>query len=116
MPRRITTAFFLKLLSLVVLATCEIFSIKYQPLRKQRRLLCHDDGARRSSTMLSSATATAARIDRPMLKRQFKVVAEKFPTFLPGDVERIKDKFALKLAARIERLPVKVNVYSLTLT
>ncbi|KAG5392023.1 hypothetical protein IGI04_021986 [Brassica rapa subsp. trilocularis] len=59
--------------------------------------------------MLSSATATAARIDRPMLKRPFKVVAEKFPTFLPRDVERIKDTFALKLAARIERLPVQVS-------
>ncbi|KAL0813256.1 hypothetical protein Bca101_069699 [Brassica carinata] len=59
--------------------------------------------------MLSSATATAARIDRPMLKRPFKVVAVKFPKFLPRDVERIRDTFALKLAARIERLPVQVS-------
>ncbi|KAF3587928.1 hypothetical protein F2Q69_00026617 [Brassica cretica] len=59
--------------------------------------------------MFSSATATATRIDRPMLKRPFKVVAVKFSTFLPRDVERIKDTFALKLAARIERLPVQVS-------
>ncbi|WZZ57402.1 hypothetical protein YC2023_057509 [Brassica napus] len=59
--------------------------------------------------MLSSATATAARIDRPMLKRPFKVVAVKFPKFLPRDVERIRDTFALKLAARIERLPVSFS-------
>ncbi|EFH66282.1 F16A14.4 [Arabidopsis lyrata subsp. lyrata] len=43
------------------------------------------------------------------MKRPFKVTAEKFPTFLPSDVERIKDTFALKLAARIERLPVSVS-------
>lgn len=64
--------------------------------------------------MLSSATATAARIDRPMLKRPFKVVAVKFPKFLPRDVERIRDTFALKLAARIERLPVQVKCFILT--
>ncbi|CAH8391591.1 unnamed protein product [Eruca vesicaria subsp. sativa] len=63
--------------------------------------------------MLSSATA--ARIDRPVfqvgykVRRTFKVTAEKFPTFLPREVERIKDTFALKLASRIERLPVKVS-------
>lgn len=65
--------------------------------------------------MLSSATA-AALIDRPSLhvgckvRRPLKVTAEKLPTFLPRDVERIKDTFALKLASRIERLPVQVNV------
>lgn len=99
---------------LVLLATCEIFSIKYQPLRKKRRLLCHDDGAKKSSTMLS-----AARIDRPVLqvickaKSPLKVAAEKLPTFLPRDVERIKDTFALKLASRIERLPVQVKCFFL---
>lgn len=66
-----------------------------------------------SSTMLSTVTATA--VSRPIfkveckMKRPFKVAAEKFPTFLPSDVEKIKDTFALKLAARIERLPVQVN-------
>ncbi|XP_010495613.1 PREDICTED: uncharacterized protein LOC104772728 [Camelina sativa] len=57
--------------------------------------------------MLSTMTA----VSRPVfkLKRPFKVTAEKFPTFLPSDVERIKDKFALKLATRIERLPVSVS-------
>ncbi|KAG7596946.1 Alpha/beta hydrolase fold-1 [Arabidopsis suecica] len=63
--------------------------------------------------MLSTVTATA--VSRPILKvectikRTFKVTAEKFPTFLPTDVEKIKDTFALKLAARIERLPVSVS-------
>lgn len=35
--------------------------------------------------------------------------------FLFGDVERIKDKFVLKLVVRIERFFVKVNVYFLML-
>lgn len=42
-------------------------------------------------------------------KTRFKVFAEKFPSFLPKEVENIKDPFARKLAARIERLPVHVN-------
>lgn len=41
-------------------------------------------------------------------KTQFKVFAEKFPSFLPKEVENIKDPFARKLAAKIERLPVHV--------
>ncbi|CAA7039325.1 unnamed protein product [Microthlaspi erraticum] len=63
--------------------------------------------------MLSTATVTAG--SRPILKveckmrRSVMVTAEKFPAFLPRDVERIKDTFALKLAARIERLPVQVS-------
>uniref|UniRef100_A0A1J3DYZ7 Putative hydrolase YugF n=1 Tax=Noccaea caerulescens TaxID=107243 RepID=A0A1J3DYZ7_NOCCA len=63
--------------------------------------------------MLSTATVTA--VSWPIskvecrLKRWLKVTAEKFPTFLPRDVERIKDTFALKLATRIERLPVQVS-------
>ncbi|KAL6294841.1 hypothetical protein ACE6H2_002983 [Prunus campanulata] len=41
------------------------------------------------------------------IQRGFRVwsVAE-FPSFLPKEVEKIKDPFARKLAARIERLPV----------
>lgn len=31
-----------------------------------------------------------------------------FPPFLPKELERIRDPFALKLARRIERLPVQV--------
>ncbi|KAF5752055.1 epoxide hydrolase 3 [Tripterygium wilfordii] len=39
----------------------------------------------------------------------FNVVADRFPTFLPKQVEEIKDQFARKLAARIERLPVSFS-------
>ncbi|XP_044488147.1 uncharacterized protein LOC123212953 isoform X2 [Mangifera indica] len=40
---------------------------------------------------------------------RFKVMAEKFPSFLPREVENIKDPFARKLATRIERLTVQVS-------
>ncbi|KAL5759371.1 hypothetical protein ACOSP7_017895 [Xanthoceras sorbifolium] len=40
---------------------------------------------------------------------RFKVLAEKFPSFLPKQVNNIKDPFARKLASRIERLPVHVS-------
>ena len=33
-----------------------------------------------------------------------------FPSFLPKEVEKIKDPFARSLAQRIERLPVKVCI------
>ncbi|KAF3539844.1 hypothetical protein F2Q69_00019614 [Brassica cretica] len=57
-------------------------------IRKQCRLLCHDDGR-------SKKLNNAAQIDRPMLKRPFKVAATaKLSTFLPRDVERIKDTFS----------------------
>ncbi|KAK2636075.1 hypothetical protein Ddye_030867 [Dipteronia dyeriana] len=46
------------------------------------------------------STATGARL---------KVSAEKFPSFLPKQVDNIKDSFARKLASRIERLPVHVG-------
>ncbi|EEF50756.1 uncharacterized hydrolase YugF [Ricinus communis] len=39
----------------------------------------------------------------------FTVLANNFPSFLPKEVEDIKDPFARKLATRIERLPVHVN-------
>uniref|UniRef100_A0A7C9DGK3 AB hydrolase-1 domain-containing protein n=1 Tax=Opuntia streptacantha TaxID=393608 RepID=A0A7C9DGK3_OPUST len=41
-------------------------------------------------------------------KRSFCVYANGFPSFLPADVENIKDTFARDLAQRIERLPVQV--------
>ncbi|GAB2297138.1 hypothetical protein Dimus_031237 [Dionaea muscipula] len=41
--------------------------------------------------------------------REFRVFAESFPSFLPKGVEKIKDPFAIKLAKRIERLPVQVT-------
>ncbi|GAB4840114.1 Alpha/beta hydrolase domain-containing protein vte7 [Ancistrocladus abbreviatus] len=42
-------------------------------------------------------------------KMDFGVLADGFPPFLPKAVEKIKDPFAIKLAKRIERLPVQVN-------
>ncbi|KAJ8440867.1 hypothetical protein Cgig2_022723 [Carnegiea gigantea] len=41
-------------------------------------------------------------------KRSFCVCANGFPSFLPEDVDNIKDTFARNLAQRIERLPVQV--------
>lgn len=46
---------------------------------------------------------------------KFKVVAEAeadtFPSFLPKDVNRIKDPFARSLATRVQRLPVSVTFF-----
>ncbi|GAB2280193.1 hypothetical protein Dimus_014835 [Dionaea muscipula] len=42
-------------------------------------------------------------------RRGFRVSSESFPLFLPKEVEKIKDPFAIKLAKRIERLPVQVT-------
>ncbi|GAB4829050.1 Alpha/beta hydrolase domain-containing protein vte7, variant 3 [Ancistrocladus abbreviatus] len=42
-------------------------------------------------------------------KMCFRVLADGFPPFLPKEVNKIKDPFAIKLAKRIERLPVQVN-------
>lgn len=39
----------------------------------------------------------------------FRVQANKFPSFLPKEVDKIKDPFARELAERIERLPVQAN-------
>ncbi|KAK6931341.1 Alpha/beta hydrolase fold-1 [Dillenia turbinata] len=44
------------------------------------------------------------------LRCRFKLSAsDTFPSFLPKELERIRDPFARKLASRIERLPVQVN-------
>lgn len=40
---------------------------------------------------------------------RFRATADVFPSFIPKEVERIKDPFARKLATRIERLPVQVK-------
>ncbi|XP_030956686.1 uncharacterized protein LOC115978911 isoform X3 [Quercus lobata] len=59
----------------------------------------------------SFAPATAT-ITMPMKKRSGGTVcfAElSFPSFLPKQVENIKDSFARKLATRIDRLPVPVS-------
>ncbi|XWS64186.1 hypothetical protein CRYUN_Cryun06bG0164800 [Craigia yunnanensis] len=44
-------------------------------------------------------------------RRRFAIQAadNKFPSFLPKEMEQIKDPFARKLATRIERLPINVN-------
>ncbi|KDP41297.1 hypothetical protein JCGZ_15704 [Jatropha curcas] len=42
-------------------------------------------------------------------RRRFKVFANTFPSFLPKEINNIKDPFARKLAARIERLPVSFS-------
>ena len=41
--------------------------------------------------------------------RRLRASADAFPSFIPKEVERIKDPFARKLATRIERLPVQVK-------
>ncbi|KAL6983357.1 Alpha/beta hydrolase domain-containing protein vte7 [Sarracenia purpurea var. burkii] len=40
----------------------------------------------------------------------FRISAEAFPSFLPREVEKIKDPFARKMATRIERLPVQASL------
>lgn len=42
-------------------------------------------------------------------RSRFRVSANGFPSFLPKEVENIKDPFARNLAQRIERLPVQVT-------
>ncbi|KAI3976733.1 hypothetical protein MKX01_008591 [Papaver californicum] len=39
----------------------------------------------------------------------FRVSGSGFPSFLPKEVEKIKDPYARKLAQRIERIPVKIS-------
>lgn len=45
----------------------------------------------------------------PTTTRRFRVQAIKFPSFIPKEVEKIKDPFARNLASRIERIPVPVS-------
>lgn len=60
-------------------------------------------------TKMIVLTASGAHcVSKCANKTRFKVLAEKFPSFLPKEVENIKDPFARKLATRIERLPVHV--------
>ncbi|KNA20251.1 hypothetical protein SOVF_054250 isoform A [Spinacia oleracea] len=42
-------------------------------------------------------------------RRNYKVCSNGFPSFLPKEVENIKDSFARNLAQRIERLPVQLT-------
>ncbi|WOK99344.1 hypothetical protein Cni_G08056 [Canna indica] len=53
----------------------------------------------------SPASATAAAVPRCVVRAS----ANGFPSFLPKQVEKIRDPFALDMAKRIERLPVKVS-------
>ncbi|KAK4263579.1 hypothetical protein QN277_028972 [Acacia crassicarpa] len=43
------------------------------------------------------------------MPRRFRVLADGFPSFLPKEVEKIKDPFARNFAKRIQRLPVPVK-------
>ncbi|CAN1152856.1 Uncharacterized hydrolase YugF [Linum perenne] len=59
-------------------------------------------------------TAATATVATPIAakfhpSRRFTVSAEKFPSFLPNQIENIKDKSARNLASRIQRLPVAVG-------
>jgi hypothetical protein len=42
-------------------------------------------------------------------RARVRALARGFPPFLPKEVERIKDRQAIELAKRIERVPVKVR-------
>ncbi|KAK3035936.1 hypothetical protein RJ639_031359 [Escallonia herrerae] len=62
------------------------------------------------TTHLPSAGAAAPMGLRPTSNwRRFRVSADGFPSFLPKQVEKIKDPFARKLATRIERVPVQIS-------
>ncbi|KVH96192.1 Alpha/beta hydrolase fold-1 [Cynara cardunculus var. scolymus] len=59
-----------------------------------------------------SASFSSMEITKTFNRRtppRFRASAEVFPSFLPKDVEKIKDPFARKLASRIERLPVELT-------
>ncbi|KAJ4710740.1 alpha/beta-Hydrolases superfamily protein [Melia azedarach] len=65
-------------------------------------------------TKMIALTASGAHcVSKCANKTRFKVLAEKFPSFLPKEVENIKDPFARKLATRIERLPVNFSESSI---
>ncbi|OMO71994.1 Alpha/beta hydrolase-1 [Corchorus olitorius] len=63
-----------------------------------------------------AVTASAVPTLFPTCKRRrctILAVDDKFPSFLPKQVEQIKDKFARNLATRIERLPVSFSESSI---
>ncbi|KAF8408202.1 hypothetical protein HHK36_007345 [Tetracentron sinense] len=59
---------------------------------------------------LTVASAPTGATTKCRSLSDFRVSATGFPSFLPKEVERIKDPFARNLAQRIERLPVQVNL------
>jgi len=60
--------------------------------------------------LLPPQFASQTRLPFPSTPK-LKLVSETdvFPSFLPKEVQRIKDPFARSLANRIQRLPVSVN-------
>lgn len=57
---------------------------------------------------LLASTATSWR-PRLSARARVRASAGGFPPFLPKEVERIKDRQAIELAKRIERVPVMVR-------
>ncbi|KAK4261000.1 hypothetical protein QN277_004056 [Acacia crassicarpa] len=55
------------------------------------------------------SVAVPTRTRRSPFPTRFVVVAHGFPSFLPKQVQQIKDPFARNFALRIQRLPVPVN-------
>nr|KJB50574.1 hypothetical protein B456_008G177500 [Gossypium raimondii] len=63
-------------------------------------------------TLTSASSALTLFPECKTQRRRFSISAAadyKFPSFLPKQMEEIKDPFARKLATRIERLPVNVS-------
>ncbi|KAI3839552.1 hypothetical protein MKW92_053815 [Papaver armeniacum] len=60
-----------------------------------------------SSLLMVFSSAKLSRTCRNSVG--FRVTESGFPSFLPKEVEKIKDPYAIKLAHRIERLPVKIS-------
>ncbi|TYH39690.1 hypothetical protein ES332_D12G194100v1 [Gossypium tomentosum] len=63
-------------------------------------------------TLTSASSALTLFPECKTQRRRFSISAaadDKFPSFLPKQMEEIKDPFARKLATRIERLPVNVS-------
>lgn len=66
-------------------------------------------GAAAATPMSSGRHASRCCTGRPGIA----VSASEFPSFLPKQVENVKDLFARKMASRIQRLPVEVKLKSL---
>ncbi|KAI3861798.1 hypothetical protein MKX03_027403 [Papaver bracteatum] len=60
-----------------------------------------------SSLLMAFSSAKLSRTCRNSVG--FRATESGFPSFLPKEVEKIKDPYAIKLAQRIERLPVKIS-------
>ncbi|RZC58506.1 hypothetical protein C5167_005817 [Papaver somniferum] len=60
-----------------------------------------------SSLLMAFSSAKLSRTCRNSVG--FRATDSGFPSFLPKEVEKIKDPYAIKLAQRIERLPIKIS-------